>query len=146
RLSRRSHFSVLSLFALASLDKLLTAVDVVGSAGESRVRHEVDGERRYIGSIDDSADRQRRAKLVPSLSESVAEQRRRQWRVDNAGRDEVDADRREFERKHLRERGEAGGERRGERHPYGWAAAACSADQKQRSSRPHFGGRVAGDV
>ena len=32
------------------------------------------------------------------------------------------------------------------RHPDGWAAAACTTDESQRSSGSHPGGRVAGDV
>jgi hypothetical protein len=54
-----------------------------------------------VSGADDAADRQRRAELVATFVESIAEQRRRQWCVDEAGRDEVDAD----EREHLRERG-----------------------------------------
>ncbi len=46
---------------------------------------------------DVAADRQRRAELVTS----VAERRRRQWCVDEAGRDKVDADGRELERRVL---------------------------------------------
>jgi len=83
---------------VSGIDQLLAAIDVVGRAREGGVRHEVDGECGDVGGPDNAADRQRRAELVTAFIESVAEQRRRQWCVDEAGRDEVDADMRELER------------------------------------------------
>ncbi len=89
-------------------DELLAAVDVVGRAGERRVGHDVHGERGDVGRSDDASDRQRRAELLAALVELVAEQRRRQRRVDEPGGDEVDADRRELEREVRGQRGQRG--------------------------------------
>ena len=71
-------------------DELLTAVDVVGRAGESGVGHDVDGERGDVGRPNHAPDGQRGAELVAALVEVVAQQRCRQGRIDEAGRDEVD--------------------------------------------------------
>src|SRR3954468_9288785 len=87
-------------------DELLPAVDVVGRAGQRGVRHEVDGERGDVVGSDDATDGQRRAKFVPALVELTAEQRRRQRRVYEAGRDQVDADGRDLEREVRDQRGE----------------------------------------
>lgn len=45
------------------------------------VRHEMDGERGDVRGADDAADRQR---PVTAFVESIAEQSRRQWCVDEA--------------------------------------------------------------
>jgi hypothetical protein len=58
----------------------------------------VDRECGDVAGADDAADRQRGAEPVATFVESVAEQRRRQGCIDEAGRDEVDADGRELER------------------------------------------------
>ena len=58
----------------ASIDELLTPVDVVGRAGERGVRHQVDGQRRHVLRPDHAPDRQRRAQLVAAGVEPVAEQ------------------------------------------------------------------------
>ena len=67
----------------------------------------MDGERGDVGRADDAADRQRRAELLATRVELVAEERRRQRRVDEPGGDQVDADRRELEREVLVSAGSA---------------------------------------
>jgi len=57
-----------------------------------------DGQRGDVGGTDDAADRERPAQLVAARLELVSEQRRRQRGVDEAGRDEVDPDRRQLKR------------------------------------------------
>lgn len=69
--ARRFPFGVMG----SSGDELLSAVDVVGRAGERGVGHDVDGERGDVGGTDDAADGERRAQLVPALLELVSEQR-----------------------------------------------------------------------
>jgi hypothetical protein len=71
-------------------DELLPAVDVVGRARECRVGHEVYRERGDIGRSDDAPDGKRGAELFAAVFELVAEERCRERRVDEAGRDEVD--------------------------------------------------------
>ena len=83
---------------------MLPTVDVVRRASERRVAHNVDGERGDVSGPDDAADRERRPQLIAALLESISEQRCRQRSVDEAGGDEVDADRRELEREGRRER------------------------------------------
>src|SRR6185295_13082879 len=92
-----------------SVDELLPTVDVVRRAGERGVGHDVDGECGDIGRADDAPDRERRPQLVPALLESISEQRRGQRGVDEAGGDEVDANRRELECEGRRERRKRGG-------------------------------------
>src|SRR5262249_47979673 len=79
--------SLHALPAVSGLDQLLAAIDIVGSAREGGVCHDVDGECGDIGGPDDASDRQCGAELVATFVESVAEQRRRQWCVDEAWRD-----------------------------------------------------------
>jgi hypothetical protein len=74
------------------LHELLAAVDVVSCSGDRRVRHEVDGEHGDVGRADHAPDRQRRAELLATRVQLIAEQRCQQRRVDEAGRDKVDAD------------------------------------------------------
>jgi len=73
--------------------ELLAAVDVVCRAGEGGVGHDVNGECCDVGRSDDAPDRERRTQLVAPGLESVAEERRRQRGVDEAGGDAVDANR-----------------------------------------------------
>src|SRR4051812_34364570 len=55
-------------------DELLAAVDVVGRAGERRVGHEGNGERRDVGRPDHAADGERGAQLLaPGLESLVGE-------------------------------------------------------------------------
>jgi len=56
------------------LDELLAAVDVVRYSGDRCVRHEVDGERGDVDRADDAPDRQRRAELLPTCVQLIAEQ------------------------------------------------------------------------
>src|SRR5215831_6726999 len=78
------------------LDELLTAVDVEGRTRDRRVRHEMDGQCGDVGRADDAPDRQRLAELLAAFLQLIAEDRRRQRRVDEPGRDQVHADGREF--------------------------------------------------
>src|SRR5262249_8684540 len=86
-------------------DELLPAVDVEGRTGNRGVRHEVERQHGYVSRADDAADRQRRTELLAALVQLTAEDRRRQGCVDETGRDEVHADRRELERQIPDERG-----------------------------------------
>src|SRR5262249_33902021 len=97
----------------ASGGELLATVDVERRAGERRVAHDVYGERGDVRGPDDPADRERRPQLVPTLLELIAQQRCRQRCVDEAGGDEVDANRRDLEgegRDEGRQRGGGGGD------------------------------------
>jgi hypothetical protein len=53
----------------------------------------VDGKRGDVGRSDDAPDGKRRAKLIAAILELVAEERRRESRVDEPGGDEIDPDR-----------------------------------------------------
>src|SRR5215472_4265099 len=79
------------------LDELLAAVDVVGGAGNRRVRHEVNGQCGDVLRADDASDRQRRAELLAARVQLVAEERRRERSVDESGGDQVDPDGRELD-------------------------------------------------
>ena len=118
------------------LHELLAAVDVVRCSGDRCVRHEVDGDRGDVGRADHAPDRQRRAELLATRVQLIAEQRRRQRRVDEAGCDKVDALGCELERERLGERRHRGGERRDE-CARGRPATARSADEQERSARAH---------
>jgi hypothetical protein len=76
--------------------------------------HEVSGEGGDIGRSDHAPDGERRAQLVASGVESVADQRGGQRGVDEAGGDEVDPNRSELEREGRRERRQRGDGRRGD--------------------------------
>ncbi len=124
-------FAVVSLqLSVSPLDELLAAVDVEGRAGDRRVRHEVDGQCGDVGRADDASDRQRRAELFAARVQPVAEDRRRQRRVDEPGRDQVHADGRELEREVLRDGGKRGRESRDEREPRRRAAATGAAHEE----------------
>jgi hypothetical protein len=84
----------------------------------------VDGERGNVGGAHDAADRQRRPQLIAALLESISEQRCRQWRVDEARGDEVDANRCELKRERRRERRQRGGGRGDDSEPVADALAA----------------------
>ena len=74
-------------------DELLSAVDVVGRPREGLIDHDVDGERGHVGRSDDTPDGKSGAELIAARVEMIAEERRRQRRVDEAGGDEIDPDR-----------------------------------------------------
>jgi hypothetical protein len=57
----------------SSRDELLAAVDVVRRARECCVAHDVNGQCGDVSRSDDAPDGQRRAELVASLVEVVAE-------------------------------------------------------------------------
>src|SRR5215831_3811981 len=57
----------------SSRDELLAAVDVVRRTRECCVAHDVNGQRGDVSRSDDAPDGQRRAELVASLVEVVAE-------------------------------------------------------------------------
>ena len=116
------------------LDELLPAVDVVGAACKGCIRHDVYGERSDVGRSHDASDRQRNAELLATRVQLIAEERRRQWCIDKPGGDEVDANRREFERQifcHDRHRGR---ESRDESESLLGAAATGAAHEEQGSS------------
>src|SRR5215470_2715517 len=128
------------------LDELLTAVDVEGRTRDRRVRHEMDGQCGDVGRADDAPDRQRLAELLAAFLQLIAEDRRRQRRVDEPGRDQVHADGREFEREVLRDGGTCGRERRDERESRRRAAATGAAHEEQRPSRTNLARGVPSDL
>ncbi len=105
----------------------------------------MDGERRDVRRADHAPDRQRCAELLATRIQLIAEQRCRQRRVDEASRDEVDADRCKLKSERLDERGHRGGERRDE-HARRRPATARSADEQERSARPHLADGASSDV
>src|SRR5438128_3846065 len=127
-------------------DELLPAVDVVGRARESRVGHDVNGERGDVGRSDDAPDGKSGTELVAAVFEFIAEERCRQRCIDEAGGDEVDSDGCELERQVGYEGEECGGDCRYDREADAWAAAAGAAHEQQRASRSHLAGGVAGDL
>ena len=128
---------------VCSSHELLPTVDVVGCAGERGVGHDVDGERGDVGGVDDAADREGGPQLIAAFLELVSEQRCRQGGVDEAGGDEVDANRRELKREGRGERGQRGGGGGGDPEAVTNTPAAGAAHEQQRASRPHLAGGVA---
>jgi hypothetical protein len=51
---------------------LLSYVYTVGTAGQGRVAHDVNGERRDVFGLDDSPDRERFGEFLPPGVKSVA--------------------------------------------------------------------------
>jgi hypothetical protein len=88
----------------------------------------VNGERGDVNWADHASDGQRRAQLLAPLVEIVTEERGRQWGVDEAGRDEIDPDRRELEGEAARGRRYGGGDRRDDREAGTYPPAAGAAD------------------
>ena len=130
-----------------AVDQLLAAVDVVRRAGERGVGHQVHGERGDVVRPDDAPDRQRRAQLLAARLEPVAEQRRRQRRVDEPGGDEVDPDRRELDAPGSRSaRARAAVSAAISVEADAAPAAAGAADEDQRAAGPHLAGGEAGDA
>src|ERR1700750_1300692 len=115
-------------------DELLPAVDVVGRSGEGRVGHDVYGERGDIGRCDHAPDGKRGPKLIAAVVELITEERCRQRCVDEAGSDEVDSDRREFERETGGEGGQRSGDSRDESESLGHAAATSAPHEEESSS------------
>src|SRR5215813_3212091 len=93
-------------------DELLSAVDIIGRAGEGRVDHDVHGKCGDVGRFDDAPDGKRRTQLLASGIEAIAEKRRRQRGIDETGGDQIDSDRRELEREAGGQRRHRGGDRR----------------------------------
>src|SRR6185312_3247301 len=85
--------------------QLLAAVDVVGGARERRVRHQVHRQLGHVGGPDDAPDREGLPQLLPARLDVLAQQPGGQRRVDEAGGDQVDPDRRDLERQVLDQRG-----------------------------------------
>ena len=79
-------------------EQLLAAVDVVVRTRERRVAHDMYGERGDVGRPDDAPNGERGAELMAPLLKVIAEERRRQGCIDEAGRDQVDPDGRAFQR------------------------------------------------
>jgi len=92
---------------------LLAAVDVVGCARQGRARHNVYDERGDVGRSDDAPDGQRGAKLAAAAFEFNAEERCGQRRIDEAGSDKVNPNRRHFNRQVRDQGGQRGRARRG---------------------------------
>ena len=108
--------------------------------------HEVHRQGRDVGGADDAPDRQRRPQLLAARLEVVAEQRRRQRRVDEPGCDQVDPDRRHLEREVRDERRERRRGRADRAEADAGAAPAGPAHEEQRAAGPDALARVAGDA
>ena len=93
---------------------------------------------RPMGSVARSSSRR--------ASSPSPRSRRRQRGVDEAGGDEVDANRRELEREGRRERRQRGGGRGGDPELATDPPAAGAAHEQQRAAGPHLGGGVARDL
>src|SRR5262245_14428380 len=106
----------------------------------------MDGERGDVGRLDHAPDRQGLAELLAAPLQLIAEDRRRQRRVDESRRDEIHADRRELEREVLRQGGTGGREGRDQREPRRGAAATGAAHEKQGASRPNLAYGAAGNL
>src|ERR1700736_4693160 len=127
-------------------NELLSAVDVIGCAREGGVGHNVYGERSHVRRSDYASDGKRRAKLVATFFELVAQQFRGQRRVHESRGDEVDSHGRDLKRQVSGEGGERSGDCASDAHADRWASTTSAAHEDQCSSRSHFVGRVARDV
>ena len=123
---------------------MLAAVDVIGSAGQGGVGHDVHGERGDVGRADHPSDRQRRAELVAASFEVLAEQRPGERRVDESGRDQVDPDRRDFDREVGAQGAQRGGGRGSKRQARS-AFPAGAGHEQQRATGPYFADRLLRD-
>src|SRR5271157_871039 len=123
-----------------SRDKLLAAVDVVRRAGDCRVAHDVDGQRRDVSRPDDAPNGQRRTELVTPSVEVVAEDRCRKGRVDEACGNQVNADWRELEREIGDEGGERDGDCRDDSGARSWTASTCAPHEYQGARWPDLAG------
>ena len=115
-------------------------------AGQRRVGDDVDGERGDVGGPDDAADRERGPQFVAAFLQLVPEQRCRERGVDEASRDEVDADRRELERESADERGQGVGGGGGDPDAASHPPAAGAAHEQQRAPWSHLASGVARDL
>jgi hypothetical protein len=88
--------------------ELLATVDVVGRTRQRGIDHEVYGKRGDVLGLYHAPDRQGGSQLFAACGDVVAEQPCRQRRVDEAGREGIDPDRRDFERKVPGQRGKPG--------------------------------------
>ena len=86
------------------------------------------------------------AQLLAPRLQLIAEERRRQRRVDEAGGDQVDADGCDLEREAGRESRERGGRRGDESDAHARPAASGAAHEQERTTRANLGGGVAGDA
>jgi hypothetical protein len=101
-------------------------------------------ERGYVGRPHHPPDGQRGAQLCAALVQVLAEQGRGQRGVHEAGRDEVDPDRRGLDREVGDQGWQRGGDRPHDRQPRSPAAAAGTAHEQQRAARPHPAGGLLG--
>jgi TetR/AcrR family tetracycline transcriptional repressor len=120
---------------LRARQELLPAVDVVGRPGDSRVDHQVHRQPGDVGRLDHPPDGQLGAELGAARVQVTAEQPGRQPRVNKAGRDEVDPDRRHLDRQAGDQGGQRGAERGHERQA--GAPGAGTAHEQQRATGPH---------
>src|ERR1700727_1121725 len=132
--------------SVSARKQLLAAVDVVGRAGDGRIRHEVNRERGDVGGTADRAGRERGAEFCAACVELIAEKRGRERRVDESGGDEVHADRCELEGQVSCQRGKRPRERCDEREPGGGAPAGGAAHKKERPSRTYLDRCVSRDL
>ena len=106
----------------------------------------VDGQCGDVGRADDAPDRQRRAELLATRVQLIAQESGRQRRVDEPGRDQVHADGSELEREVFRQSGKRGRERRDECESRRRAAATGAAHEEQRPSRANLAHGVPSDL
>src|SRR5262245_40969305 len=79
-------------------NELLPAVDVIRRTSKRRVAHDVNRQRRDVRGSNDTPDWQYRPQLVAPLVEVVTKKCCRKRCVDEACRDQIDADRCKLER------------------------------------------------
>lgn len=125
---------------------MLTAVDVVCRTRQRGVAHDVNGKCGDIDRADDTPDRQGRPQLFATPVKVFAEQGRREWRIDEAGGDQVDADGCKLERQIGDEGGKSDRHCCDNRQAWPRATRASAAHEYQRSGRPDLAGGAAGDV
>src|ERR1700761_2361615 len=82
----------------SSLQKLLASIDVVGDSRDRSVHHEMDRERGEGGRTDHSTDGQRFPELLATRVQLITQNRCRQRRVNEAGRNQVYPDGRQLKR------------------------------------------------
>src|ERR1700733_9283726 len=103
---------------MLDLYELLTTVEVIRRSGHRRVRHQVNGQGGDVRWADHAADRECRAELLASRIQLIAEQGGRKRSIDEAGGDQVDAHRGQFEREVLGQGWKRGCESRDESEPW----------------------------
>jgi hypothetical protein len=129
--------------ATLSGDELLSSVDVICCSRKGRVDHQVNGECRHVCRSDNATDGKRVAEMTAPVLEFIAEQGRRQRRVDEAGGDQVDANGRKLKRQGRGKGGERSGHGRHNPKSDAGTPSSGSAHEDQRASGSYLVRRIA---